>query len=85
MFDTIIGIEDPKLLWWDVSDIKFQWINHKPIEGNKHGPVYGKFAQVYWNHNFLGQTPKSSSKVLLKLDLSIFCIVSSIVVLGIQI
>ena len=47
MFDSVIAIEDPKLLWWDVSDINFRWIDHKPIEGNKHGQVYGKSAPVY--------------------------------------
>jgi hypothetical protein len=32
--------------------------------------IWGKNALVYYNHNILGQTPKSNSKVLLKLDFS---------------
>ena len=44
---------------------------------------YGKNALVYKNHRFFGQTPKSSSKVLLKLEKQF--IVPSVVVLGTQI
>ena len=51
--------------------------------GSKHGEVYEKSAPVYQKHRCFGQTPKSSSKVLFKLDL--FAMAPFIVVLGTQI
>jgi hypothetical protein len=39
------------------------------IQGCKHGKVDQKSAPPYDNHDFLGQTPISSSKMLFKIDL----------------
>jgi hypothetical protein len=38
------------------------------LPGCKHGKVDQKSALLYDNHDFLGQTPISSSKMLFKID-----------------
>jgi hypothetical protein len=58
-----------------IIEIKCIWnlyssncLHYHSASGCKHGKVDQKSAPLYDNHDFLGQTPISSSKMLFKID-----------------
>ena len=65
----------------DFPPLKIMYVQY--VAGCKHSKVDQESAPVYKSHDFLGQTPISSSKMLFKNIL--FLMMTSIVKLGTQI